>query len=320
MRGARGTKHPAQKDQVVMPAPQLPVSPISPLTPSTDPTAEPTRLAFKATLDARRAALLALPEERVYRRSRLDLTTVCTIAMGAAQRVAPHREALVALCGPVAGELVDGLRATAMAARQANIELSAAEEATVLAPLHRDVMAKYTVLITDADSLVNRGHLPKDRLDKARDLQGYQATVDSLMVLIAVLREHLDRIAGITPITVADLDGAEAVALRMADAIAARNHGVLRAPAAELRVRALSQLVHEHSQLRRMVTYLRWDEDDVDSIVPSLYAGRGRRPSSDVPETDEPNIDEPALDDTDGDEPPPPARPSPNNGGGPFTS
>lgn len=273
-------------------------------------------VAFKAILEARRPALMALPEERIYRRSRLDPNTVATIAMAGAQKVAAYRTQLVALCGPLAGEFVDSLRPSAMAARQASIELASVEEARDLSPLHREVMAAYNLLMTDAESLVNRGHLPKDRLERARDVQGYQAALDSLMVLIAVLREHWDRIVGLGPITKADIDNAEDLALRMIDAIAARDHGALRAPAAELRVRALSQVMYEYDQLRRMLTYLRWDEDDADIILPSLYAGRGRRPRTDVKEREEPEVVEPE-DDGFG---PSPETPSPNNGGPPFVS
>ena len=78
-------------------------------------------------------------------------------------------------------------------------------------------------------------------------------------------------------------------------------------------MRALSDLIYGYDQLRRMMSYLRWSEGDADSIVPSLYAGRGRRTASDVDDTDEPCDTD---DDTDF---PSPATPSPNNGGAPFT-
>lgn len=93
-------------------------------------------------------------------------------------------------------------------------------------------------------------------------------------------------------------------------ALTIRQTGSARAAAAELRVRALSLLVREYEELRRMVTYVRWFEGDADTFVPSLYAGRGgRRPKEDtevVTDTDTPVTPFPG--------------PVPNNGGGPFTS
>jgi len=35
--------------------------------------------------------------------------------------------------------------------------------------------------------------------------------------------------------------------------------------------------------VRRAVSYLRWNEGDVDDIAPSLFQGRGGRPKPEVP-------------------------------------
>ncbi|WP_437980893.1 hypothetical protein [Sorangium sp. So ce117] len=47
--------------------------------------------------------------------------------------------------------------------------------------------------------------------------------------------------------------------------------------AADRRARAFSLLVHAYDQTRRAVAYLRWDEEDADTIAPSLYKGRTGR-------------------------------------------
>lgn len=41
--------------------------------------------------------------------------------------------------------------------------------------------------------------------------------------------------------------------------------------------RLFRRLARAHSQARRAVVYLRWDEGDADHILPSLYPGRPRR-------------------------------------------
>ncbi|WP_200850180.1 hypothetical protein, partial [Klebsiella pneumoniae] len=48
-------------------------------------------------------------------------------------------------------------------------------------------------------------------------------------------------------------------------------------PSGELRRRAYSVFVQTYDEVRRAMTYVRWEEDDVDEIVPSLYAGRSRK-------------------------------------------
>lgn len=262
-----------------------------------------------------------MPESRIFRRARLDAHGVHQVAMGAAMKLGAFRPALVAQFGPVAGEIIDSLPTSAIAAKQADVELQMASDANDLGPLFRELSDAYTVLITDATSLANRGHLPKELLERARDVRGYQALVDSTLKLVSILRTHWAAITGITPITEAEVKRGEDAALALNKAMGSRDQGALRAPALELRTRALSQVIYEYDQIRRMVTYVRWAEDDTDEIVPSLYAGRGRRRTDVGAEDDSPDAREPnAPDVTDDDDGPSPAEPSPNNGGPPFVS
>ena len=48
----------------------------------------------------------------------------------------------------------------------------------------------------------------------------------------------------------------------------------------QIRSRALGLLVKTYGETRRMLTYVRWWEDDADSIAPSLWSGRRRSTSS----------------------------------------
>jgi hypothetical protein len=65
-------------------------------------------------------------------------------------------------------------------------------------------------------------------------------------------------------------------------ALGVREHGVAPGPseAADRRARAFTLFVDAYDQTRRAVTYLRWKEDDVETIAPSLYKGRGGRGAS----------------------------------------
>jgi hypothetical protein len=272
-----------------------------------------TPLAYRAALDAVRAALVAMPESEVERFTTLDASAAAVIAEASANKVAPYRAALVAQFGGVARAALDELPVLARATRQADIELAASQPLTDLSALHEEVRAAYQLLITDADSLANRKLLDGQRLEAARDIQGYQALLQSTLVLVNVLRDRWSGFAGQTPLTVADLDRAEAAAQRMSAALGDRDNGVSRAPALELRARALSKLVRVYEEVRRMITYLRWHQDDVDAITPSLWASRGRRGRSrDVEPEPTP------TDDIVRAEPATPVAPSPNNGGPPF--
>jgi len=56
-----------------------------------------------------------------------------------------------------------------------------------------------------------------------------------------------------------------------------RDHGVSRSPGLELRIRALSMLLHSYDEVRREVGYLRWHQGDADALAPSPYTRLGSR-------------------------------------------
>lgn len=269
---------------------------------------------FQQALESQRAALLAMTENQVERRARLDPSGAFLVAWASTERVAPLRERLVAIFGQAATEHLDALPVIALATRHADIDWMRTTEAVDLSELHREVTAQHRLLITDADSLVNRGFLPAKALDNARSMLGYQASVDSLQVVIAVLRERWPQFEGNTPLTRANLDAAETVAMRMTHAMSQRGLNASEVSASDLRLRALSKLIRTYEEVRRMVTFYRWFEGDADTITPSFYAGRGGRKAGssdeDVSRDDGPSTDEPV--------PTPPPTPSPINGGPPF--
>lgn len=275
----------------------------------TDAAANP--LVNRAALEGVRASLLAMPEDAVHRTLTLEANAAATLAEASAKKLEPYRAALVGQFGEQAGRVLDDVLVLARATQQADIELAATEIPSDLSPRHEEVRRAYQLLITDADALANRGHLDPSVLDAARDIQGYRALIRSTRVLVQTLREHWSSFEGRSPLSIADLDQAELAAQRMAQAMGDRDYGVSRAPAAELRARALSKLVDSYDEVRRMMTFVRWQQDDVDALAPSLWASRGRRRgrSAEPVEGGGPVIDAPVIE-----------GPVPNNGGPAFTS
>jgi hypothetical protein len=81
------------------------------------------------------------------------------------------------------------------------------------------------------------------------------------------------KISGKTPLHLDELDRAETLAGRILTAVGEREQGpAIAAASAQTRQRAFTLFVKAYDQVRRAVQYLRWDEDDIDRIVPSLYA------------------------------------------------
>ncbi len=237
--------------------------------------------ALKTALDERRPALLAMPDHGVDRQPKVDASVAAEIVIGSAPQIAHHRDEIVAQFGAPAGKMVDELPVVALATKQADVELSAAAVNGDLGPMEADLRAEHTLLFTDAQSLANRKLLDPQRLDAARGTVSYRQLIHATLVLVALLREHWATIADHTPITAADLDRTEEKATRMLTTLGEREQGATRVPAAEVRLRALTDLVARYDEVRRMLSYLRWHQGDADEIAPSLYARRSGRRTQD---------------------------------------
>lgn len=59
-------------------------------------------------------------------------------------------------------------------------------------------------------------------------------------------------------------------ALREAEVEACAPRDALGAPTVDLRARALARLARSYDQLRRMTSYLRWEQGDADLLAPAL--------------------------------------------------
>ena len=80
----------------------------------------------------------------------------------------------------------------------------------------------------------------------------------------------------ITPVTVEDLDNAEALVKQFHEMLGAREVGAPEAAEfADVNQRAFTRAVNTYDQVRRAVSFLRWNEGDTDDFAPSLWAGRG---------------------------------------------
>jgi hypothetical protein len=274
---------------------------------------KPDSITFKAALDGKRELLAAIPDSELERTPGLDASLASGIVIGSLPRIAEHRDAIEAQFGEEGVEVLDDLPAVAYAAAQANIELAAADAASDLTAMHAEVLEDHALLLTDAEALVNRKLIDRARVDAGRAVLGYRTVIGSVLVLVALMREHWDQIRAKTPLTREDLDEIEVRAQRMLQRLNEREQGTSRVPASEMRARAISHLIRRYGEVRRMLVYVRWWQEDADVIAPSLWSGRRNRSRAEVVEPVE--ALEPAVSTTS------PAVPvtAPSNGGAPFT-
>ena len=133
-------------------------------------------------------------------------------------------------------------------------------------------------LLSDAAALVKRGLLDGSRLRQIKGGTGYLNTAMDLGVLAHVLGEAWSAIASKSAVQASELDEAERLYQQLMNAYALRNQRSSSVAAAtDDRQRAYTLLVRAYDQARRAMTYLRWAENDADTLVPSLWRDRGGR-------------------------------------------
>lgn len=274
-----------------------------------DPAA-PSPVALKEALDRMRGSLESMPASDVIR-PKLDAASAAGVVIGSLPRIVKHRGGIEEHFGEEGATYVDELPVIAYATQQAHIELAAADSMSDLTAQHAEIAEDHQLLLTDADALANRKLIDRARVDAGRPAQGYLTTVTSVLVLVALLREHWSVIEGKTPLRREELDAIERRAQAMLKRLNERDQGSSRLPAAEMRTRALSKLVRSYGEVQRMLTYVRWWEDDASSIAPSLFANRRKGGRNDVVVGEDDVVVDPSVPAL-----PPPADP---NNGGPFT-
>ncbi len=271
---------------------------------------------LKAALDGVRARLEALDDSKLKVTAGLDPTEAANKVIGNLERILRFRPAIAAQFEEEGTAIVDALEVAALATQQADIELAAAERAADLTSMHETLSRHHKRLVADATPLAERDLLDATAVDKAKSTQGYDTTLKNTLVLVALFRAAFPAIEGKTLMTLAELDAIEKHAQAIGVLSGQRNQGTSALSASTLRTRSLSELVRTYGETRRMLNFIRWWEDDLDEIAPSLWAGRGRKTNRGTTEagpTDAgPNdgANEPDV---------PVPTPGPTDGPGPFT-
>jgi hypothetical protein len=128
----------------------------------------------------------------------------------------------------------------------------------------------------DARALGEHGQLNAAPLNDLVGYTSYKNVAFDLNNLTRLFKAAWSSIEGKTQLTKADLQQADKVTLRLAAALAHRDVSPEQvAEASDIRRRMFTLVCATYDEIRRGVSFLRWHQGDVDSIVPSLYAGRG---------------------------------------------
>jgi hypothetical protein len=143
--------------------------------------------------------------------------------------------------------------------------------------LHEQSAPVREQLFAAADMLVTFKLFDAKRVADLHAGTGYKDTAADFVQLVRMFREVWPAIQHKTPITEADLDEAERLGSALMKATSRKDAGS-EGPAVEaaaIRQRAYTLFVNDYDQVRRAITFLRWSEDDVETIAPSIFQRSG---------------------------------------------
>lgn len=216
---------------------------------------------------------------------RFDASRACSIAMGTAQRIKPFHEAILEGCKLTDIRVVDELNDMALAAWHTYLMDDRGLEADSVVPaLLEEARPLREKLLRAAELLAHFELADAERVAEIRSGSGWDDLAADLVQLAALFESRWDDVAGKTPIEPAMVARASALGPELKQALATRP--TARAPndVDKLRASAFNLLVADYDQIRRAISYLRWEEDDLETIAPSLFGQKGRARASRSPD------------------------------------
>jgi hypothetical protein len=135
----------------------------------------------------------------------------------------------------------------------------------------------------DATALANRKLLDKARVAKLHGGNSYRMIAFDIVGLVGLFLEKWSTIESKTALEVPEIEGARTKAARLIEALGDREQAApVPSELATLRQQAYTLLVRCYNDVRNAIAFVRRNEGDVDDIAPSLYAVKGRRPTTEA--------------------------------------
>jgi hypothetical protein len=166
-----------------------------------------------------------------------------------------------------------------------------------LAPMVDEGTTLRETLLADATALVTRNMLNGQQLRDLSGPVGYKNLAFDLQILAALFRENMAQLAGKCATQPAEIQRAEEISASILRTVGLREQGPASIAATQdMRARAFTLFAQVYDQARRAISYLRWNEEDADTVAPSLYAGRGngRKKPDPTPPAPGPVVNPPA--------------------------
>jgi hypothetical protein len=209
-----------------------------------------------------------------------DVPTAVITVLGAVPRIQALRPQVVADLPNLDIARFDKLETYAMALGHAQARyMSASQPVEALEALSEEACALRELMLADAHTLALRALVDRDALKQLKGSRGYSNVAFDLLALAQIFRDKWSVIQGKCALQLDEIKRAESLGNRIARALGQREHSPTKVvEAAEMRQRAYALFIAAYDHAQRAIRFLRWEEEDWETILPSIYnASRSRR-------------------------------------------
>jgi hypothetical protein len=209
----------------------------------------------------------------------VDIPRAVAVAIGALPHLRDLRPRLVAELPEHPIHTTDKIGTYALAAWYAHLlTLPTSKTEGMLEALLAEATPLREDLLVAAEALAHKKLLDPETVTDIRSGLGNLDKANDLVALAALFTQSWSHVHAKTTVERKDIERAAELGPLLLVALGAREQpgpGASKpTDLAERRVRAYTLFVNAYEEARRAVWYLRWHEDDVDDIVPSLFATR----------------------------------------------
>ncbi len=172
-------------------------------------------------------------------------------------------------------KLLTQLTTTTLALRHAHAVILNADRKTSagIAPLLARLYKLRAIALAELTPLANRGFVDQAVIDQIVAGRGRDDLISDLYALNTVFTKLRAKLGDRLWFTPADQEELNVGASTLENAINRKGvRNVKNQENAELRQRMYTLFVSDYNQLRRQITYYRWDNRDADLIAPTLFA------------------------------------------------
>ncbi len=200
-------------------------------------------------------------------------------ALGAAPAIAALRTRIASDCPGCDLHAIDELEDRAYATSAAHAMYSASvKPPREFEELVEEVLSAREVLLNASRTLVSLEVYSQVQLDGLKGGNGYRDAAEDVLTLVALAKSHWEQVKGYVPFVIDQLPRVQAAAEGLLRQIGLREQNPERTlESGRIRARAFTLLDRAYDQARRAVIFLRWEEDDADTIAPPLRTKPGNR-------------------------------------------